>query len=449
MFLSTLSRRRLIQLMAASAALPLAGTVSFAQQAAVRAVVLSDLHSAYDRLPQVLAAVAAEIAGGANLILINGDIFELGNVAAARSAGRADWQFLEKLAALAPVVVNIGNHEPDFDNDLAQFVSQANALGISVISNILDSRTGAEYAPSHAMLEIGGAQVVVVGIATNALNTYPKASREHLTLPAPVEWAKANVVDLLAMGTVGIVLSHAGVVADRDILPLLPAGTLLVGGHDHLVLTHAEGDVGYVHTGSWSSLMTLASLAAGTAPVLQQVVIDRDGAGDAELAATIAAVLDEHLTDEEKASIGSAPEAMSLGETGRYVAQVLAAAAGADIGFIGHTSFGTGFPAAPISLYEYNSILRFEGKIVTATVDAATLRDILARVNQDGDIALDARTGDFLYAAPEDLADKDSYVIACNDWSGINQKAYFGREDLVFTEVPGLMLKPTVRDTLQ
>ena len=63
---------------------------------------------------------------------------------------------------------------------------------------------------------------------------------------------------------------------------------------------------------------------------------------------------------------------------------------------------------------------------------------------QDGDIPLSARTGDFLYAAPVELADKPTYTIVCNDWSATNQKSYFGREDLAFTEIPDLKVKATV-----
>jgi 2',3'-cyclic-nucleotide 2'-phosphodiesterase (5'-nucleotidase family) len=444
-----LSRRRLLQLMAASATLPLAGSLAFAQSGGVRAIVLSDLHSAYERFGQLLSAIEAEIAAGANLVLINGDVFELGNVAALRSEGRVDWLFLEKLATLVPTVINIGNHEPDFDTDLANFVARAEGLGIAVVSNIADTRTDAAYAPDHVTLDIAGQQVTVIGIATDAVNTYPADTRAQLAIPAPAQWAAETLAGLLSEDGINIVLSHAGVIADREILTLLPAGTLLVGGHDHLTLVHEQADIAYVHTGSWSSLITVADFATpGAAPAIAQLAVDRDAEGDAELAEAIAAVLAEHLTDEERAGIGTSPEAMTLGETGRYVAAALAAAAGADIGFIGHTSFGTGFPAGEVSLYDYNSILRFEGKIVTAEVDAATLREILAIVNQDGDIALADRTGDFLYAAPEDLAEKDTYVIAANDWSAINQKSYFGREDLEFTEIEGLMLKPLIRESL-
>src|SRR5690606_27729229 len=103
----------------------------------------SDLHSAYERSARLLAAIAAEIAASdaPAAILINGDVFELGNVVATRSAGAIDWTLLTRLAALAPTVLNIGNHEPDIENDLALVIAQANEIGIAVVSNIIDART--------------------------------------------------------------------------------------------------------------------------------------------------------------------------------------------------------------------------------------------------------------------------------------------------------------------
>ena len=108
-------------------------------------------------------------------------------------------------------------------------------------------------------------------------------------------------------------------------------------------------------------------------------------------------------------------------------------------------SFGTGLPSGEVTKYVFDSVVRFDGKLVTAEVDRAALDAILARANQDGDIPLAARTGDFLYAAPIELADKPTYRIVTNDWSATNQKSYFGREDLVFTEIePTVQVKTTV-----
>ncbi len=126
------------------------------------------------------------------------------------------------------------------------------------------------------------------------------------------------------------------------------------------------------------------------------------------------------------------------------MAELIAAKAGADVGFIGHTSFGAGLPKGDIRRYDFNACLRFEGKLMVTEVDGEVLKQILSRCNQDGDIPLAKRTGDYLYAMPDNPAAKDRYKLVCNDWSATNQKSYFGRDDLAFSEVPDVKLKQTV-----
>jgi len=446
-----ITRRSLLALLASTSILPIVPTTAFAAGQGFQAIILSDLHSAYERMGQLLAVVEKQVAGAGapQVILINGDIFELGNVVASRSGGEIDWAFLGALAKLAPVVVNIGNHEPDLDNDLAHFVERARGLGVTVLSNIIDKRNGKPYADAGKQIEIGGLKIKLAAFATDAIGTYPKPTREMMDIPKPVEWAKANLPALLSGDGVNIVLSHAGVVPDRDILPILPDGTLMIGGHDHLTLTHSQGETRYIHTGSWSSAIMVASFkAAGKAPELARIEIDRTGPSSAVLKDLIPAVLAKHLKDEERAVVARTAKAMTLGETARFAAQAMVARTGADIGFIGHTSFGTGLPAGDISRFDFNAGLRFEGKLMVSEVDAAALAAILARCNQDGDIPLAARTGDFLYAAPKAPEGKQRYRIVCNDWSAINQKSYFGREDITFAEVPDIKLKQLVAETL-
>ena len=443
-------RRDVLKLMAGTAMLPLialATPVLAQQDVALRAIVISDLHSAYERIGQLLAAIEMRIAADKtpHIILLNGDLFELGNAVATRSAGEIEWTFLAALAKLAPTVINIGNHEPDIDNDLANFVSRAQALGITVLSNINDKRSGKPYAPDRAEVSVGGRQVIVAGLATNAINTYPKATREMLDIPQPVEWAKANLPGIVKSGAINIVLSHAGVVADRDILSLLPDGTLLVGGHDHLNFVHEQGATRYVHTGSWCTSMTVATISApGKAPAIETIAIDSGAPASPALKSLIEQTLEKHLTAEERAVVGKSAKAMTVDEAGRHVAQLIAAKTGADVGFIGHTSLGAGLPQGDIRRYDFNASLRFDGKLMVAEVDGEVLAQILERCNQDGDIPLAARTGDYLYAMPEKPETKQRYKLVCNDWSATNQKSYFGRSDLAFTEVPEVKLKQTV-----
>lgn len=446
-----ITRRNLMALLASTAATPVFPTIAMAAGDGFQAIILSDLHSAYERMGQLLFAIEKQItqANVPQIILINGDLFELSNVVASRSGGEIDWAFLGAVAKLAPTIFNIGNHEPDLDNDLAHFVERARGIGVTVLSNIIDRRNGKPYADAGATMEAGGLKVNIAALGTDAIGTYPKAARDMLDIPKPVEWARANLPTLLGGDGVNIVLSHAGVVPDRDILPIVPDGTLMIGGHDHLTLTNEEGETRYVHIGSWSSAITVATFtAAGKAAKLQRIEIDRDGPVSIVLGDLIPTVLAKHLKEEERAAVTHATKAKTLGETARFVAETMANESGADIGFIGHTSFGTGLPAGDISRFDFNAALRFEGKLMTSDVDASVLAAILARCNQDGDIPLSARTGDFLYAAPNAPEGKQRYKIVCNDWSAINQKSYFGRDDIAFVEVPNVKLKQLVIDAL-
>lgn len=435
------SRRAALTLLASTAILPLIPRIADAATPAITAIILSDLHSAYDHTGQMLAEVERQVAAapGPALILVNGDLFEAGNAVTMASGGEIDWAFLAALAETAPTVFNIGNHEPDVDNDLAHFVARAQALGVTVLTNITDSRTGAPYAPASATLDLDGQAVTLVGIAVDAINTYPKATREQLSIPAPADWAAENLAGLLGAGQ-NIVLSHAGVVPDKAILPLLPDATLMVGGHDHLELVHEAGATRYLHTGCWTTALTVARLLPGAAPEIERVTIDPTAAASARLAALIPAVLEKYLTDEDKAVVAEVKAPMSADETGLFVAAAMAAKAGADVGFIGHTTFGAGLNRGPLSRYAFNSSVRFEGKLMQTEVSAEVLGEILARCNQFGDFPFAARTGDYLYAAPA-ASGKARYRLVCNDWSAINQKSYFGREDLEFTEIADAKVK--------
>lgn len=446
-----ISRRSLVALFASTALMSLVPISAPSAQGGFQAIILSDLHSAYERMGQLLATIENQVAAASipQIILINGDVFESGNVVGSRSAGEIDWALLGALAQLAPTVINIGNHEADFDHDLSHFVERAGGLGIKVVSNINDKRTGKPFAPASAEIDADGMKIKIAALGTDAINTYPKATREMLDIPRPVEWAKAQLPGLLAGDGFKIVLSHAGVVPDRDILPVLPDGTLMIGGHDHLILEHSQGETRYLHTGSWSSMLTVATFAApGKAAELERVKIERLAPSSATLKDLIPAVLAKHLKDEERAVAVHLPEAMALGEVARFAAAAMASRTGTDLGFIGHTSFGTGLPSGDVSRFDYNAGLRFDGKLMVAEVDAATLAAIIERCNQDRDIPLAARTGDFLYAAPALAEGRQTYRIVCNDWSAINKKSYFGREDLIFSEVPDLKLKQIVLEAL-
>jgi 5'-nucleotidase/UDP-sugar diphosphatase len=451
--MTTTSRRSLLQLsLSATAASLIAARPALAAGRRARILMLSDLHSPYGRLAPLLAAIRKVVGRDRahSLILLNGDLFEFGNVVARRSAGAIDWAFLEALTELCPVVLNLGNHDADLVDDLGRTVARAQALGITVLSDIDDKTTGKPVAPAERVLNLGF-PIRVIGLATPSLATYPEAIGAKLAVPPPAAWAR----DMLGRPTptdgLVVVMSHAGLPSDRAILPLLPDGALMFGGHDHLTLTHVMGRSRYVHTGAWGTPLTVATIDLGdrAQPIrIERIAIDEADPADIPLAALIAATSKAQLTPTETAVVARMPATLSLGESGRRIAAIMAKATAADVGFMGHTTLGMGFPKGDMSQYAFDAVIRFDGTLMTAKVDRRTLSEMLAIANQDANMAFDRRTGDFAYAAPPPATGKAEFVIVTTDWCAKHQKGYFGREDLIFTEAPGPKLKAVVKSAL-
>lgn len=440
------SRRRFLQVGGALALLPALAAARAAPAAnpvVGRVLAISDMHSAYERTSQLLAAFEAEVKGSdlPHIIAIDGDIFEHGNVVSVRSDGVIDWAFLAALPAIAPTVVNLGNHDNDLTTDLAEVVARMQGLGIVVLTNIQDVRTKAGYAPSSATLPFGARSLKVVGIATDSINTYPQATRDLLSIPSPGDWARANLPGLIEGADLTMVMSHAGVAADREILPLLPQGALMIGGHNHLLFQERGDTFAYAHTGSWTNAYTVAEFHHRGPPTVASRTVELDGLRSSALTALIETTMAQHLTEADRVILGQGPRALSLGDTGREVALGMAAAGDADAGFIGHTTLGTGLHAGPVSRYAFDAIVRFDGKLMVADIPRAQFTAIMARANQDAPLALANRAGDFLYGAGRPSADKATVSIATTDWCARNQAEYFGATDLVFREVPSAGIK--------
>ena len=113
-------------------------------------------------------------------------------------------------------------------------------------------------------------------------------------------------------------LVDAGIKADRGLMPLVPAGTLLAGAHDHQRFVHPFGRGVYVHSGSWNEYLTLAWLHRDEAGrphwVVEQIPVPADGPADPELALLIKETRAKHLTPEDMAIIARTIAALGPAE---------------------------------------------------------------------------------------------------------------------------------------
>lgn len=421
-------------------------------------IVAGDMHSAYDRTAQFVARVdrlRAENPGVAVAVLIAGDTFELGNAVAKRSAGAVEFAMFTALAARGPTIVTLGNHEPEF-HGVAETVARLRATGVTVLgANVLNPATRQPYAAASTQLPLGARTATVVGLTTDRLATFRVAVRPELDLADPVVWAKQHLPALLREAALPIVLAHTGLKADRAILPLVPAGTLYAGAHDHLRFVHREGGTVYFHSGSWTEYISVARLAAGTPSGtpprwdITQLRLAPDDPADEKLAALIRATLAQHLTPEETAVVGRTPRALGPTEAARFAVESARHAAGADFALVGATTFGAGLPAGDVSRFALDACVRFDGPLFTAEVDGAWLRELLARCNQNADTPWAERAGENLVAAaPAEIVAGRRYRFVTTDWVAKNAKSYLGENAPALVAHPALRLKSAVLQAL-
>jgi 2',3'-cyclic-nucleotide 2'-phosphodiesterase (5'-nucleotidase family) len=418
--------------------------------ASALAIALADLHSPYARLPQILTEIdrIRSESGLPVMILINGDVFERGNVVGLRSGGAADLAFLEALTRRGPVVLNLGNHETALVDDMATTVARAEAMGIHVIGNLIDRRRGRFFAPYATRVNIGGMRVGALGLAAVNPFVYRAPVRDTLQFLDPIGFAAEAFAPVAEASDTAVLMSHAGVAADRDILPGLAENGVMLGAHDHLSFLDQSGPVPYLHGGSWGGMLTVIGLAPQARATVEMRPISAAMPGDGDLSGIIEAQMAEHLTAEETAVIGTSEIVRDLPASILFAAEAVRAAAEADIAMLGHTTFGQPIPQGAVTRYDFDAYIRFDGDIRVVEIGGAELARIMGRANQHLASSLDQRTGDFVHAAQIDIDPSATYRLAVNGWTAINQAAYLGTEDLSFETIEGLRLKAVVAAAL-
>lgn len=420
-------------------------------------VLLGDQHSAYERTAQLVARIdrlKEEHPGVPCAILLNGDSLEYGNVVARRTAGAIDFAMFAALAKRAPTILNFGNHEPEF-HDVAETITRLRAAGLVVISgNLRDRASGRPFAPATTTVKLGAHEALIVGVTTDRLATYRLAIRPQLDLADPAVWGRENFPTLLTNSPLPIVLSHAGLRVDRELLPLVPDGTLFAGAHDHLRFVHRTGNTVYVHSGSWMDYASIARLRRTDGGVLrwdvEQVRLAAGDPVDPPLAELIRNTLARHLTAEETAIVGRSPRALGPGEAALFAVEAARAAAGADAAMIGATTFGAGLPEGEVTRFAFDACVRFDGPLFVADVAGAWLQRLLARANQGPATPFAARAGEnLIVAAPAAIVADRRYRFVTSDWAAKNAKTYFGDDAPTLAELPGQKLKAAVLAALR
>lgn len=433
---------------------------------------MADLHSSYDNFPGVLGRVQAlvqEYDNATTYIILNGDLFEQGNLCTARTQGAIDWFFLEQLRACAPVIYNIGNHEFDF-LDPHDFLAEARARDVVVMSNMLVD--GQPLVPASHRFTVAGKEIALVTVATNQDFTYPEPLRPRLTLPDPAAWFAENYLELIDGSDYNVLISHAGVVADVAMMAQLPDSRkhlFVVGGHDHLNFRKYVSGRSYLHNGFKAEKINLVkvSFVEDAAWISFQdypidpinelgVTISSHNTPNPTLTNTsalierIQQVRKDTLTPEDLEPIGTLPRDFTVQEAINWAIETIKNELGVDVAILNHTSFGAGLPEGDLPRYRFDEFLRFDSDLLQATVDSDTLQQILSRANQNAYTLLKERTGDFIYTNNIDPQPDQHYTLVTSSWVAMpfNTMRYLNTDDITFSKIEGITLKALLQTAL-
>jgi 5'-nucleotidase/UDP-sugar diphosphatase len=389
-------------------------------------ILIADLHSGYAYTAALVKAVRDLVAANTTAqaaIVVNGDVFESGNVLCVRNNGKIDLEVLRIFANLAPTIVNIGNHDGDI-LDPQVFATEVGKLGATLVTNITDPRTGTPYGISSTQISVKGRKVSVSAIGTPALDTYRNGPAWY-SVPAPGLYA-AHFPQIASGADFHLALVHAGFAADTAVLPSANPPFLLYGGHDHLRLTQRLGTSGlHIHSGYWSNGLAAIGISfinEGAVRIdAQQVQLTRTSPQDPDLASLVASERSMFLTEADLKLVGRLPVELALDDAALFAAEAVRKAADADIGFLSHTTFGDGLPAASITAFDLASFVRFDGGFTESVINGATLADmILPMTNQFGDFPYARRTGDFLYSTGRKVDRNRTYKVVVNSFATRN-----------------------------
>lgn len=418
---------------------------------------MADMHSGYDAYPILLANIDQRIQQAANtknIFVINGDFFEAASVVAQKSQGKLDMAFLAALKKRGEVVFNIGNH--DFDIlPMNNFITQANMLGVRVIGTFASSELSVAL-PAYTDIPFGQQYIRFIGVDTDNSRTFPAAMRANLAIPVPQDWLVQHYAELAKGADYTVLLSHAGLMADKAMLEFLASQytkpLYILGAHDHLSLQTTLNGMPYLHTSFKGQRLVVVSLHAGlnaSQLSIENIITHFNQAGKHTFADEIATTRAQVLGPEDLAIVGTVPRDMTLIQAVDWTLQLMRDKTGADVALFNHSSFGSGLQQGPLAHYRFNQFMRFENKLMASTVDGLTLKAILEHANQHQQTDITKLTGDFVYANEIAIQDEQYYTIVTSDWVTLadNQVNYLGMS-LNFDEVDGLTIKTLLKAAL-
>lgn len=326
------------------------------------------------------------------VVLVAGDILQ-GTPMSTVFKGAPD---VKCLNAMGVDAMTVGNHE--FDFGLENFQKLAEAAQFPFLSaNIVEKRNGAGLCRAFLTIPLAddGLALTVIGVTTQDLLITTKAENvAALDVLDPVSAVERVFSQVKRLGPV-LVLSHCKHQTDRSIARAVPDIAAIIGGHDQILLSpyRRVGDVPVFQAFEKGRYLGRIDLRIDPRTKKAELVgnaylpITADIPPDPDIAA-IVTDYDARLGDTFKAVIGRAGafldgdrEHVRYQETplGNFVADIMVAHTGAEIGLINAGALRASIKAGPVTVADVFKAMPYGNELMVVRLTGKEIEKVLQR----------------------------------------------------------------------
>lgn len=330
---------------------------------------------------------------------ISGDMFR-GSVIDSEFKGVST---VDIMNMLAPDVVTLGNHEMDYGIEHLLFLEKCTRFPI-INANLYIKTNGVRLFNSHIVLNVGGLNILFIGILTEEIMSYAKSDAMIGTFINVNEAAgeiskiintyKSVDIDLT------VLLTHIGIEKDKELAAQLDKELgvdIIIGGHSHTVLDKPEivNDILIVQAGTGTDQIGRFDMLVDTdtnsvsSYTWQLIPINDDTCvPDQNLADLISNYKNE--TDKKYARLVTRlkrqlthPRRNQETEIGNLFADIFADSLGVDIVFLGSGSIRNQYLGPIVEFRDLCEIFPYGDAIYMIKVTGAQLKKMVKHVLRD------------------------------------------------------------------
>jgi 2',3'-cyclic-nucleotide 2'-phosphodiesterase (5'-nucleotidase family) len=309
-----------------------------------------------------------------------------------------------------------------------------------------------------------GIRVAIFGLLTKDFSRIaPVRANEGVAVGDPIKVARLLVPELRRQADLVVALSHMGVDADSVLVSRVSGIDVVIGGHSHTALHDPIRVFNGLNENGWNG--SAIAQAGSRGQYLGRTVIYFDGHHPIRFSGSLLPILPASGQDPAVAAL-LRPYADSIdakmsgpvfknpsrvpssgtrdGETalGDFVADVLRAATGADVGLINSGGIRAPLPAGEVTVGDVWTTLPFDNQIVVVTMPGWQLRQLLAfsaaRLGKGGFLQVSGvkfviarNTATYVRVGDEIIDSNRSYRVATVDY------LYYGGDGYTLFEKAG------------